>query len=114
MAGRPARPPRRDPFPVLVRFGRGEGRRGPADGNPSNATNVGIEDAEPQDADPAREEDLERLIAQVREARERLSALIGTLRADRPDWEERAQRWKRWQTETLRRAPYDPRKPNVH
>ena len=114
MAGRPARPRRRDPFPVLVQFRRGEGRRSGGDGNPSDAANVGIDDAEPQDADPAREEDLERLIAQVREARERLSALIGTIRADRPDWEERAQRWKRLQTEIRCRGPYDPSKPKVH
>ena len=46
--------------------------------------------------------ELARLIGQVREARQRLSRLIDTIKADRARWPEREQRWGRLREEVRR------------
>ena len=40
------------------------------------------------------EDELARLIAEVREARERLSDLIAAIKSERAGWDEREQRWE--------------------
>lgn len=102
MAGRPAR---LSGFPVLVRSQARRRRSQEAAYSDRRRESESARDASDEHAreDPGREDELERLIAQVREARERLARLIATLRAERPDWKDREQRWTRWRTEAKRR-----------
>ena len=116
MAGRPAR---LSGFPVLVRSrSRRRGTQGAA--GPARRDEPGWDPGERQAGqehageDPARKDELARLIVQVREARERLARLIASLRAERPDWKEREQRWARWRTETKRRAESNPPAAKIH
>ncbi|MDQ3346935.1 MAG: hypothetical protein M3545_03115 [Acidobacteriota bacterium] len=118
MAGRPARPPG---FLVPVRSQAR--RRGSQESAGSDrrrqferAGDACREHAGQEDAgeDSAREDELARLIAQVREARERLVRLIATLRAGRPNWGEREQRWTQWHRDTERRVQGNPPAPRIH
>jgi hypothetical protein len=71
--------------------------------------------------DPARgfagngddEDELARLIDEVREARERLSRLIATIKSERRGWDEREQRWERWRSQ-LRNPPRKSSRRDVH
>lgn len=117
MAGRPAR---LSGFPVLVRSQARRRTQEAADSDrrreSKSPRDASYEQADREHAreDPAREDELERLIALVREARERLARLIATLRAERPDWKDREQRWGRWRTETKRRLEGNAPGPKVH
>jgi hypothetical protein len=59
------------------------------------------------------EDELARLLDEVRDARERLSRLIAAMRADRAGWQEREQRWERWRSQ-LPTPPRRPRRRDVH
>ena len=117
MAGRPAR---LSGFPVLVRSQARRRRTQEAADSDRRRASESARDASYEQADheharedPGREDELELLIAQVREARERLGRLIATLRADRPDWKDREQRWARWRTEAKRRLEGSTSDPKV-
>jgi hypothetical protein len=58
------------------------------------------------------EEELSRLIEDVREARERLAELIRSIRTGRPG-RAREHRWKQWRTD-MRRLLRVPTGPTVH
>ena len=105
MAGRPARPPG---FLVPV---RSQARRR---GSQESADSDRRRQFERAGEDSAREDELARLIAQVREARERLVRLIVTLRDGRPNWGEREQRWTQWRRDTERRVQGNPPAPRIH
>jgi len=65
---------------------------------------------------PAHDEDedeLARLVDEVREARERLSRLITTIRSERAGWNEREQQWERFRSQ-LRNPPRKPSRRDVH
>ncbi len=51
------------------------------------------------------EDELARLIVDVRHARERLSALIAVIKADRAGWQQRERAWVRWRNEIARNSP---------
>ncbi|MEN3339861.1 MAG: hypothetical protein V7647_3537 [Acidobacteriota bacterium] len=53
------------------------------------------------------EDELARLLDEVRDARERLSRLIAAMKAERAGWQEREQRWERWRSQ----LPNPPKKP---
>src|SRR3954453_8832369 len=59
------------------------------------------------------EDELVRLIAEVREARERLSDLIAAIKSDRAGWDEREQRWEHWRSQ-LRNPPRKLSRGDVH
>src|SRR6476620_1684599 len=59
------------------------------------------------------EDELAWLIAEVREARERLSELIATIKSERAGGEDREQRWERWRSQ-LRNSPRKPSRRDVH
>jgi hypothetical protein len=50
-------------------------------------------------SDHSAENDLKRLVADVRAARERLAALIDTIRKEHGEWPEREHRWEQWRAE---------------
>jgi hypothetical protein len=58
-------------------------------------------------------DELARLIAEVRQARERLSDLIATIKSERVGWDEREQRWERWRSQ-LQNPPRKPSRRDVH
>jgi low affinity Fe/Cu permease len=62
-------------------------------------------------ADP--EQELSRLIDEVRAARERLAELIRSIRAGRPEWQGREHHWARWGRE-MRQLLQRPAGPKVH
>lgn len=53
----------------------------------------------PHGSDRAEEDELRRLVGEVRVARERLVALIETIRSERGQWPEREHRWEQWRAE---------------
>jgi hypothetical protein len=59
------------------------------------------------------EDELARLVEQVREARERLSRLITAVQAERTAWDEREQWWESWRSQ-LRNPPRKPPRRDVH
>jgi hypothetical protein len=92
--------------PAQGRRANGSGRSGlHADAPPDQALAC---------ADVRKDEDeLERLIAEVREGRERLSDLIETIKSERAGWDEREQRWERWRSQ-LRNPPRKSSRRDVH
>jgi hypothetical protein len=60
------------------------------------------------------DEKLAHLISEVREARERLSRLIETIKADRAYWTDREQRWGRLREEVRRLHKHQPGDTKVH
>ena len=59
------------------------------------------------------EDELARLIEEVREARERLARLIATIKSERAGWDEREQRWEHWRSR-LQNAPRRLSRRDVH
>lgn len=59
------------------------------------------------------EDELARLVEEVREARERLARLITAVKAERAGWDEREQRWHSWRSQ-LRKPPRKPPRRDVH
>jgi predicted nucleic acid-binding Zn-ribbon protein len=47
-------------------------------------------------SDRTDEDELKRLVGEVRVARERLAALIETIKRERGQWPQREHRWERW------------------
>ena len=63
----------------------------------------------PHGSDRTAEDDLKRLVAEVRLARKRLATLIDAIRKERGEWPEREHRWERW-----RAAMRDSRRSRIH
>ena len=59
------------------------------------------------------DDELARLLDEVRESRERLARLIAAIRGERAGWEEREQRWERWRSQ-LTNPPRKPPGRDVH
>ena len=59
------------------------------------------------------EDELARLVEEVREARERLARLITAVKAERAGWDEREQCWESWRSQ-LRNPPRKPPRRDVH
>lgn len=59
------------------------------------------------------EDELARLIDEVRSARERLARLIAAIKTERAGWEGREQRWARWRSQ-IRTPPRKPPRRGVH
>jgi hypothetical protein len=63
----------------------------------------------PRGSDRTDEDDLKRLVGEVRVARERLAALIETIRRERGRWPEREHRWEQWRADMR-----DSRRSRIH
>jgi len=63
----------------------------------------------PRGADRTDEDELKRLVVEVRAARERLATLIETTRKERGHWPEREHRWEQWRAEMR-----DSRRSRIH
>jgi hypothetical protein len=63
----------------------------------------------PRGADRADEDELKRVVGEVRAARERLATLIETIRRERGHWPEREHRWEQWRAEMR-----DSRRSRIH
>ena len=63
----------------------------------------------PRGADRTDEDELKRLVGEVRVARERLTTLIETIRKERGHWPDREHRWEQWRAEMR-----DSRRSRIH
>jgi hypothetical protein len=63
----------------------------------------------PHGSDRTDEDELKRLVGEVRVARERLATLIETIRRERGNWPEREHRWEQWRAEMR-----DSRRSRIH
>jgi hypothetical protein len=63
----------------------------------------------PRGSDCTDEDELKRLVGEVRAARERLATLIETISRERGHWPEREHRWEQWRAEMR-----DSRRGRIH
>jgi hypothetical protein len=63
----------------------------------------------PRGSDRTDEDELKRLVGEVRAARERLVTLIETIRGERGHWPDREHRWEQWRAEMR-----DSRRSRIH